>query len=601
MARLQPQVVAASATEGQTPFGCSARAGRFVLRVGAVAATGVAIKLWPPSNSGYGVAFWLWVCGVVSYALSFQRARQTFASPRRVVQLGLVGILILAAVLRLVQIKRYPAEIHIDEILPGLEALHIVEGKAPNVFSSVGWFSTPNLAFAFPALAMEVASHDLLRAARLTSAVMGLTGILCLFLLARRLFGDRVALIASFLIAVSFWHLHDSRTAFSYIQASFCTALVLYLLVRAQQDHSRAIFALAGIALGFALECYFPVRILLLVCPLFWLPVLRRQPARTTAADMATFGVGALLVLTPFLFKVPWTVITLHSQQVLTRGAAVSVTWSAGGDVVSLAAVFLRNLRETTAMFTEWANPCVWHETPAGLLDVGTLGALIIGVVATVVRREGNAFLLLAWAALTFVLGVALSDAPRAAYRLAPAMPALFILAGCGVERVLLVADWAPRRCRRTVGPVLLAGLALWVLAMNCDRFFVRYSNGAARENADSRARKLLAAHCDGREFFFIGAWRDPTGGVSYEPSALDLFCPQHKPVTTAQIKAGIRTTHPATFLVLEEDNPAIEMLRGCYPSAQIGQLRSRDGRFLFTAVDVAADDLIGGRSCGGP
>jgi hypothetical protein len=512
-----------------------------------------------------------------------------------------VGILVLAAVLRLVLIMRYPAEIHIDEILPSLEALHIVQGNAPNVFSSVGWFTTPNLAFAFPAVAMEVVSHDLLRAARLTSAVMGLIGILCLFLLARRLCGDRVALIASFLMAVSFWHLHDSRTAFSYIQSSFCTALVLYLLVQAQQNRSRATFALAGIALGFALECYFPVRILLLVCPLFWLPVLRRQPARTSAADIATFAVGALLVLTPLLFRVPWAVIMLHSQQVLTRRSAVSVRWSVGGDVVSLGAAFRRNLWESAAMFTEWANPCVWHKTPAGLLDVGTLGALLIGVAAAVVKREVDALLLVTWVALAFVLGVALTDEPRAAYRMAAAMPALFILAGYGVERVLALADWSPRRYRRAVPPVVLAGFALWVLAVNCERFFVGYANGAGRENSDSKARRLLAAHCDGREFFFVGRWLNPTGAVSYEPDALDLFCPQHKPLPRAQIKAGIRTTHPATFLVLEEHNPAIEMLRRCYPSAQIVPRRSRDGRFLFTGIDVAADDLVGGHPCAGP
>lgn len=600
MAGLQSATGRGRGYERATPLGPKARAARFVLRVGAVVATGVAIKVWPHSNSGYGVAFWLWVCGIVAYPLGFERARQTFAPPRRVVQLGLVGILVLAAVLRLALIKRYPAEIHIDEILPSLETLHIVEGKAPNVFSSVGWFRTPNVAFAFPALAMEVMPHDLLRAARLTSVFMGLAGLLCLFLLARRLFGDRAALIATFLMTVSFWHLHDSRTAFSYIQSSFCTALVLYLLVRARQDRSRATFALAGIALGFALQCYYPLRILLLVCPLFWLPVLRRQPARTTVADMATFGVGALLVLTPLLFNVPWNVLVLHSQQVLITAPWALHELQRIYHVVGLPAVFRRNLAESAALFTEWANPCVWHQTPAGLLDVGTLGALIVGVAAAMVERESDALLLVAWAALTLVLGVAFTDAPRAAYRLAAAMPALFTLAGYGVEAVLLVTDRAPARYRRSVGPLLLAVLGLWVLATNCERFFLLYSNGAGHENSDSKARKLLAAHCDGREFFFVGQWRAPTGGVSYEPLALDLFCRQHKPVTAAQIRAGIRTTHPATFLVLEENNPAVETLRRCYPSAQIVRQRSRDGRFLFTSVDVAADDLVGGRSCGG-
>jgi hypothetical protein len=595
MARLQRQPAA-----GQAVPASSGRSWRFVLRVGAAVALVLAIELWPPTNSGYGVAFWLWVCAVVAYALSFERARRTSALPPRMVQVVLVGILILAAVLRLVLIKRFPAEIHIDEILPGIEALNIVQGKAPNVFSSVGWFTTPNLTFAFPALAMEIASHDLLRAARLTSAVMGVAGILALYLLARRLLEDRVALIASFLMAVSFWHMHDSRTAFSYIQSSFCAALVMYLVVRARQYRSRATLALAGIALGFALECYFPVRILLLVCPLFWLPALLRQPARTTLADAATFVTGTLLALTPLLFNVRWSVIVGHSQQVLITNPAVLNELERRYGVVGLLAVFLCNLRETAAMFTAWADPSVWHRTPAGLLDAGTLGALVVGVLAALVGRTDDAPLLVAWAVLSFILGVALTSAPRAAYRMAAAMPALFILAGYGVERVLALADWAPRRYGRAVRPVVLAGFALWVLAVNCERFFVRYADGAGRENSDSKARRLLAAHCDGREFFFVGRWLNPTGGVSYEPGALDLFCPQHKPVTAEQIRAGIQTTHAATFLVLEEDNPAIEILRRCYRSAQIIPRRSRDGRFLFVGVDIGAGDLANGHPCDG-
>ena len=141
----------------------------------------------------------------------------------------------------------------------------------------------------------------------------------------------------------------------------------------ARQDRSRATFAIAGVALGLALECYFPVRILLLVCPLFLLHGVSRDPLRTTAADVATFGVGALLVLAPLLISVPWSVVAGHSRQVLLTHASTLQELEHSYQVVGLPAVFLRNLKEGAAMFTEWANPCVWHQTPAGLLDIGTL------------------------------------------------------------------------------------------------------------------------------------------------------------------------------------------------------------------------------------
>ena len=508
--------------------------------------------------------------------------------------------------LRLVALADIPANISVDESLTALEALRIAQGRVPNVFSSVGWFSMPSLTFAFPAVVMRVAGPNAFLAARLASVAMGLAGIACLFALGRRLFGDRVGLLASVLMAVSFWHLHNSRTAFPFIQSSFWTAAVLYLQVRARQDRSRALMALGGIALGLALQCYFPLRILLLICPLFWLAECYRDPVavRTMVADTVSVVSAALLVLAPLLMAVPWETLVGRSQDVLLTRPGVWGNLAESYQVTSLPAVVWRNFQEATAMFTDWADVCVLNRSPAGLLDRGTLAALVVGVLVVVWRREPYGLLVLAWAALTFVLGVVLSDAPRASYRLAAAMPALFLLAAVGFERVLIAVTPASLRVARALRLVLIGAAAMWVLVQNYRLFFVDYARGRAGDtrtgqggdNADSNARRFMLSHCDGRVFYFVGGWLGPPHDP--EPRGLDVFCPQHRILLPGQVSDRIDGTQPATVFVLPEDASLLDPLRRCYPAGTVVTQRSGEGRGLYWRVDIPKTELGDGGAC---
>lgn len=588
------------------PYSAGSSRWRFLLRTVALVAAVSGILLWRRLQPGYGVAFWLWAGGVVAYALSFPRAQRLCPPPHGLALAGLIAVLALAGGLRFVALGEVPANISIDETLPSLEALHIAQGQVPNVFSSVGWFSMPNLTFAFPAVIVRVAGPNAFLAARLSSALMGMAGIVCLFLLARRLFGDRVAVVASFLMAVSFWHLHNSRTAFPFVQSSFWTSLVLYLQVRARQDRSRAAMAFAGIALGLALQCYFPLRILIVLCPLFWVADWYRAPVagRTMVADTATFGLATLLVVAPLLVSVPWETLVGHSQDVLLTRPGTLQHFATVYHVTGLPAVLWRNFQEAAAMFTDWADVCVLNRSPAGLLDVGTLAALVAGVLVVVVQGGLYGLLVLAWAALTFVLGVALTDAPRASYRLAAAMPALFMLAAVGLDRLLLTITPARRRYGRVVRLALIGGVAVWVLTQNYRLFFVDYAKGdgwdarkgQGRENTDSNARRFMLAHCDGRVFYFVGGWVGPP--TNPEPQGLDVFCPQHRALPPAQTHSRIDMTRPAAFFVLPEDAQLLDSLRGCYPAAPVTAQRSRDGRLLSWRVDVPVTDLADDGAC---
>ncbi len=92
---------------------------------------------------------------------------------------------------------------------------------------------------------------------KLTSALVGILTIPALYLAARRLFPESVALGAAFLLAVNRWHVVLSRAGFRVILLPLFSILVLYAFVRALQSYRLFDFGLAGLVLGLGLHTYF--------------------------------------------------------------------------------------------------------------------------------------------------------------------------------------------------------------------------------------------------------------------------------------------------------------------------------------------------------
>ena len=194
------------------------------------------------------------------------------------------------------------------------------------------------------------------------------------------------------------------------------------------------------------------------------------------------------------------------------------------------------------------------------------------------------ALLIIAWAGLIFVFGVGMTDAPRASYRLGPAMPAIYMLAAYGIERTLLGLKPGLEWYRRSVRPLVLICLAVWITWENYQLFFVDYAaKGDGREFALPGVYRQVGRVCDGRQIYLVAA---PHIGSDV---TMEVFCEHHRPLSMAQIPAKIETDRAGTFLFLGRREAAIAKLQRCYPSAQPEIHKATDGRYLFTQVDVSA------------
>jgi 4-amino-4-deoxy-L-arabinose transferase-like glycosyltransferase len=100
---------------------------------------------------------------------------------------------------------------------------------------------------------------------RLVSAILGILTVLGLYLLAKELFDKNIALLSSFFLAISFWHVNFSRIGFRAILVPFLICFTFYFLFRAFRKNSLLDYTWAGIFFGLGFYTYIAFRMAVLI------------------------------------------------------------------------------------------------------------------------------------------------------------------------------------------------------------------------------------------------------------------------------------------------------------------------------------------------
>lgn len=153
----------------------------------------------------------------------------------------LVLILLLGAFLRIRNLTSNPAGFFCDEASIGVNAYKIWEsgrdnhGKLyPLLFEAFGEYKNPVFIYS---LVPVVGVFGLFEAAvRSLSVIYGLLTILIGFLVFKEIFNAKVALVFSFLLSISPWHIHFSRIGFGLISSLFWLLLCLFLLWKSREN-----------------------------------------------------------------------------------------------------------------------------------------------------------------------------------------------------------------------------------------------------------------------------------------------------------------------------------------------------------------------------
>ncbi|HKX32935.1 MAG TPA: glycosyltransferase family 39 protein [Blastocatellia bacterium] len=428
--------------------------------------------------------------------------------------LALAGVLLIALFLRTYHLSWYPPGLYPDEAMNGNNALEAIRTGEFKVFypennGREGLFINIQALFL---LAFSLREPWVLR---LPSPIFGTLTVLGVYLLTRELFGKKVALLAAFLLATSFWHLIFSRIGFRAITAPFYGAWGLWLLVVALRvkKYSRSLLLSlsAGLVLGLGFHSYIAFRVLPVLAVLLflraWLSRRREpEPDRRWPALAGVFLLGLIVSAAPLLIhfaRVPQDFFSRTAQLSL---AASEHPWHD----------LLDNTVKTAKMF-HFKGDENWRHNFSGRPELPRLVGLffLVGLALAVWRlreKTPGYWLCLAWLAVAAAPVIVANGSVPHALRAILMIPPVFMLSACG--GIFLYEKVRERLQRRTAlrwwqvcAAVLLCSLLIQVYQLYFHRWgpdrITRYSFDEKYVNL---GRRLLARPPEVKKYVLVCA-----------------------------------------------------------------------------------------------
>lgn len=240
--------------------------------------------------------------------------------------IALTIILLLAALLRFYKLGAVPTSLNADEAAIGYNAYSILKTgkdeygrKFPLLFQSFDDFKMPVYIYlSVPGIA-TFGLNDF--SVRLPSAVLGTLTVYITYLLVDSLFANvSLGLIASFILAISPWHLQFSRSAYEANVAVFFTVLGIMLLVKALKRSVLYLFSF--LSLGLSVWTYHSSRIFVPMLVVGFIIIYYREIIQ----NKKYIGIGLLLF---FVICMPLLLLSL-SPEGLVRARGVSALGDIG-------------------------------------------------------------------------------------------------------------------------------------------------------------------------------------------------------------------------------------------------------------------------------
>lgn len=317
-------------------------------------------------------------------------------NPPKIHWLILTAVTLLAATFRFYHLKSLPPGLYPDEAMNGVDALNALATHQFQVFYPAN-NGREGLFIFLQALSLAVFHTTQAWVLRFPSAVLGTLTVPVFYLFLRELaeaaklkMAPLLALVASFLLATSYWHLTFSRMGFRAILAPLFACLALYAVLVALRRQTLPFFLVAGVVMGLGAYTYTAFRVVPLILLVF-LVAFRPKISQVLAYLGAT-----LITLIPLLHY-----FNLHPDQASARTQEVSVfsqpnTWE----------LIQQNTNLTVHMFFTLGDQN-WRHNFSGNPEVVPLVALflVFGLMLAVYRRS-----LLDWTLVTWLVVAALPE-----------------------------------------------------------------------------------------------------------------------------------------------------------------------------------------------
>ncbi|MGD1996172.1 MAG: glycosyltransferase family 39 protein [Anaerolineae bacterium] len=376
------------------------------------------------------------------------------------------AVLLTALFLRVHDLEGVPPGLQGDEMFNAWDASRVGPGHFP-IFLPANFGREPAFIYLM-ALSTRLVGMGLW-SVRLPGVFCGVVVVFFTYLLADRLHGFRVGVLAAALMALSFWPVFISRVGLRAVALPACQAVAMYALDRGVRESSIPWTVGAGVSLGLLPYTYIPGQ-LFLVVPVAWLALVllqdrewRKQRLRLSLLA----GAVALLTLLPFaLFALR------HADTAYSRVQELDYELRQLG-TGNFQPVW-ESTRAVLGMFT-WAGDPTWRYNLAGrpVFDWGTGLFFYLGLAVAFWRMRRPGYVLwLIWLPVMLLPAMVTGAAPSF-WRSVGALMPIYVLPAVGVD---FAWDWAERNIQKPVGDAfpLLVGVGLVAIGADTwhDYFF---------------------------------------------------------------------------------------------------------------------------------
>lgn len=388
-----------------------------------------------------------------------------------------IVILLVAIFLRLYELGTLPTGLTHDEAENGVDALRIIDGQRPI-------FLTENngreaLFTYLQAISVTILGRTSL-ALRAVSAVIGVLTVVAAYLLVRRMFSARIALLSCGWLSISLWHVIFSRVGLRAILLPLFLAVGFYFIWRgleaintqaaARSDSTttanrpRAViwFALGGIVLGLSLYTYSAARFapFVVLALGLYLALLHRQVLR-----QALLGLALALALTILVFLPQGLFFLNHPDSFLERAQEVWIFNAELHEGNPGQALFQSTLR-TLGMFAIRGDSYWGHNISDWPIFDPLSALLMLTGAALAVRRfrEPAYGFIIIWILVILAPMFIALDTPNH-LRSTALIPAIFVLPALGVA--WLWEAWESRSfVRQSEASGMLRALPIFVVTL---------------------------------------------------------------------------------------------------------------------------------------
>ena len=368
----------------------------------------------------------------------------------------IAGILLIGILFRFWKLDSLFDGMTYDEAYKGLDAIAIRKFGERPIF--LDWNGGREALVAYlVAISQSFFDYSIL-SVRIVTPIMNCLLLLFFYLFAKTIFNSRVALLSTFLFAVSKWSIIHSRYGVRAGQFTVFEIAVLYFVARgiASEKKNSWSFVIAGIIGGLGFYTYIGYRVFPLILLSFLLQKNIFQKLKNHKKTIVAGCIAGLIIVAP-LAK-----FYLEHRESMTDRMKRTLVWNQKGTEytgINPVILVLRSAKDTLGMFTYKGDSIVRHNVEIEpMLSPFETSFFILGLLVIVLnlRRQHALFLLLflLFALVPGVLSVGAPNTPRVLAALPPAM--LFV--AFGILTAIQFLKATPAYVRTGVLTLVLAG-----------------------------------------------------------------------------------------------------------------------------------------------